>query len=115
MDLELRPVTAEEVPAFCRAEEVAFGVRLEPEDMSVIAPLIEPERSLAVFDRGRIVATAGALAMELTVPGLRSLPMAGVSWVGVHPTHRRRGLLRAMMRRQLDDIHAGSEVLAGLT
>jgi predicted acetyltransferase len=115
MDLEIRPVTADEVPAFCRAEELAFGVQLDPEDLGWFAAMIEPERSLAVFDQGRIVATAGALSMELTVPGSRSLPMAGVSWVGVHPTHRRRGLLRAMMRRQLDDLHAGSQVLAGLT
>jgi GNAT superfamily N-acetyltransferase len=41
---------------------------------------------------------------ELTVPGLALVPAAGVTAVGVLPTHRRRGLLSRMMRRQLDDV-----------
>ena len=32
--------------------------------------------------------------------------------VGTFPTHRRRGVLRAMMRAQLDDVHARGEPLA---
>ena len=38
----------------------------------------------------------------MTVPGA-TVPTAGVTVVGVLPTHRRRGILTAMMRRQLDD------------
>jgi predicted acetyltransferase len=34
--------------------------------------------------------------------------------VGVRPTHRRRGLLTAMMRRQLEDIRAAGEPVAAL-
>jgi predicted acetyltransferase len=51
--------------------------------------------------------------MALAVPGAE-LPMAGVTMVGVHPTHRRRGILREMMRQQLDAIHERGEPLAGL-
>jgi predicted acetyltransferase len=40
----------------------------------------------------------------MTVPGA-VLPCAGVTWVTVSPTHRRRGVLTAMMRRQLDELH----------
>ena len=32
--------------------------------------------------------------------------MAGITWVTVAPTHRRRGVLTAIMRRQLDETHA---------
>ena len=32
------------------------------------------------------------------------VPMAGVTMVSVHPTHRRRGLLVRMMEEQLDDV-----------
>ena len=39
---------------------------------------------------------------------------AGVTVVGVYPTHRRRGVLRAMMRAQIDDIHARGEPIAAL-
>jgi predicted acetyltransferase len=49
-----------------------------------------------------IVAGAGAFPFEMTVPG-GTVPTAGVTVVGVLPTHRRRGILTAMMRRQLDD------------
>src|SRR4029453_5268637 len=37
---------------------------------------------------------------------------AGVTVVGTYPTHRRRGVLRALMRAQLDDVHERGEPLA---
>jgi predicted acetyltransferase len=54
------------------------------------------ERMHAAFKDGHIVGGAGAFPFELSVPG-GSLPCAGVTAVGVHPTHRRRGVLRSMM------------------
>jgi predicted acetyltransferase len=68
-------------------------------------------RSLAVFENSSIRATAGAFSFQMTVPG-GALPTAGVSRVTVLPTHRRRGLLTGLMRRQLDDIHERGEPLA---
>ncbi len=73
--------------------------------------VLEPERTLATFDDSTMVATAGAFSFTLTVPGGESRA-AGVSVVGVLPSHRRRGLLRSMMRRQLDDIRNRGEPLA---
>jgi predicted acetyltransferase len=55
-----------------------------------------------------------SFALELTVPGQVQLPMAGVSYVAVHPLRRRRGVMRALMRFQLDDLHARGVPLAGL-
>ena len=43
------------------------------------------------------------------------MPTAGVTWVGVMPSHRRRGILRQLMTRQLDDIAERGEPLAALT
>jgi predicted acetyltransferase len=40
--------------------------------------------------------------------------MAGVTAVGVQPTHRRRGILTQMMRKQLDDVRDRGEPVAGL-
>jgi predicted acetyltransferase len=115
MDFEIRPVTEDEVPLFLRTEHTAFGIHLEDEDLQWVRLVFEPERSLGVFDAGRLVATAGVVTQALTVPGNRSVPMAGVSWVSVQPTHRRRGILRQLMRRQLDDLHEAGEALVGLT
>lgn len=61
-----------------------------------------------------MVATAGILSYEMTVPGGGSLPCGGVTRVSVRSTHRRRGLLTAMMRRQLNDMHERGEPLAAL-
>jgi len=66
-----------------------------------------------VFDGRQVVGTAGIFSYQMAVPG-GSLPCGGVTRVGVAATHRRRGLLRAMMRRQLDDMHQRSEPLAAL-
>jgi predicted acetyltransferase len=48
------------------------------------------------------------------MPGGGSAPCAGLTSVGVLPTRRRRGLLRALMRRQLDDAVARGEVVSAL-
>jgi predicted acetyltransferase len=71
------------------------------------------ERMHAAFEDSQIVGGAGAFPFELSVPG-GSLPCAGVTAVGVHPTHRRRGVLRAMMDAQLRDVHERGEPIAAL-
>ena len=115
MDFELRPVADDEVGSFLRCSESSFGIQLDDEGIEVEAEAVEVDRTLAVFDRTSMVATAGAFSFQLMLPGLRTAPAAGVSYVGVQPTHRRRGLLRAMMRRQLDDVRHRGEALAVLT
>src|ERR687898_3624613 len=71
------------------------------------------ERMHAAFDGERIVGGAGAFPFELTVPG-GTVRCGGVTVVGVLPTHRRRGILTAMMRAQLDDIRERGEPVAAL-
>jgi predicted acetyltransferase len=113
MDVEIRPVTPEQFEDYARSTDRAFGHQPTPEELENERKVFEPERSLAVFEGDRIVGTTGAFSLELTVPG-GTLPMAGVTMVGVAPTHRRRGLLTMMMRRQLDDVREKGEPLAGL-
>src|SRR5215475_5347450 len=71
------------------------------------------ERMHAAWEDGQIVGGAGAFPFELSVPG-GSLPCAGITAVGVHPTHRRRGVLRSMMDAQLRDVHERGEPIAAL-
>jgi predicted acetyltransferase len=68
----------------------------------------------AAFEGDEIVGGAGAFPFELSVPGGGSLPCGGITAVGVHPTHRRRGVLRAMMDAQLRDVHERGEPIAAL-
>ncbi|WP_141204959.1 GNAT family N-acetyltransferase [Streptomyces griseorubiginosus] len=94
----------------------AFGGIPEPaEEREVFRDLTEIDRSLGVWDDGRCVGTAGAFSFRLTVPGGASVPTAGVTMVSVAATHRRRGVLTSMMRRQLDDVRSWGEPLAVLT
>jgi predicted acetyltransferase len=71
------------------------------------------ERLHACWDGDRIVGGAGAFPFRLSVPG-GDVPCAGVTVVGVLPTHRRRGILTAMMRAQLEDVRERGEPVAAL-
>ncbi|WP_089012950.1 GNAT family N-acetyltransferase [Micromonospora inositola] len=93
---------------------LAFHVGLDPELLEVERGIFEPERGLLVRDGTTAVAYAAAFTRELGVPGA-SVPAAHVTGVSVAPTHRRRGLLTALMRRQLREIRdAGREPVAVL-
>ncbi len=96
--------------------ERAFGgPRESPEERAMWRDLTECERSLAAWDGDELVGTSGAFSFRLSVPGGSLVPTAGVTCVGVRSTHRRRGVLTAMMRRQLDDVRGWGEPLAVLT
>jgi predicted acetyltransferase len=92
----------------------AFGGTLPTdEELAASKETLEFDRTLAVFDGRQVVGTAGIFSYQMAVPG-GSLACGGVTRVGVAATHRRRGLLTAMMRRQVDDMHQRGEPLAAL-
>jgi predicted acetyltransferase len=69
----------------------------------------------------RLVGVYTVFSLGLSTPdgpdgaGTRRVPMAGLSWVGVDPAHRRRGVLRAMIRDHLHGLHEqGLEAVSGL-
>jgi predicted acetyltransferase len=111
----IRPVSSEEFDAFHTVDTHAFhGSPLSPEDRQLVTARLEFDRSLAAFDGATLVGTAGAYSFQLTVPGSQALPAAGVTWVAVLPSHRRRGVLTSLMRRQLADVRDRGEPLAVL-
>jgi predicted acetyltransferase len=86
-----------------------FGQNPPPGDtLKHFVRILPPERVHAAFEGDRAVAGSGVFAFDLTVPG-GQVSAAGLTIVGVLPTHRRRGLLRAMMRSQIDAAHARGE------
>jgi predicted acetyltransferase len=111
----IRPVSSEEFDAFHTVDMHAFhGSPLSPEERQLVLSHLEFDRSLAAFDGDTPVGTAGAYTFQLTVPGFAALPAAGVTWVSVLPSHRRRGVLSSLMRRQLADVRDRGEPLAVL-
>jgi len=90
-----------------------FGSERNLERAERFTKVLPLERMHAAFDGDRIVGGAGAFPFQLTVPG-GPVSCGGVTVVGVLPTHRRRGVLTAMMRTQLEDIRARGEPIAAL-
>jgi predicted acetyltransferase len=110
----IRPADDAELPAFSNVALRAFNSSWPLDELLELDRLVsEPERSLAAFDGDQIVGTTVAYSFGLTVPG-GSVSAAGVSSVAVLPSHRRRGILSAMMRRQLTDVAQGPEPVAAL-
>ncbi|WP_112246611.1 GNAT family N-acetyltransferase [Kribbella monticola] len=72
--------------------------------------LFEPERALVATDGEHIVGTTKALTRDLSVPGA-VVPAAHVTGVGVRATHRRRGVMSALIGRQLREIPEAIAVL----
>ncbi len=116
--LTMRPIEADELPAFGAFIQGVFLSDVHDDEIELDRRLVEPARTLAVFDtsgsgapisnRSTPVASTAIFSRELTVPG-GPIPAAAVTAVAVAPTHRRQGLLAAMMRRQLDELHDTSQ------
>ena len=112
--LDVRPCESvdEFVTAFLAIGQY-FGAEPNEERAERWLKNFELARMHAAREDGSIVGGAGAFTFDMSVPGA-SAPCAGVTIVGVYPTHRRRGALRAMMRAQLDDARERGESIAAL-
>jgi predicted acetyltransferase len=111
--IEIRPARPEEFPAVIAPIMHYFGRSPSPEFAERFGPMLPADRIHVAFEDGEVVGSGGAFPFEIGVPGgLASA--AGTTLVGVLPTHRRRGILRGLMRAQLDDVHERGEPLAYL-
>ena len=116
----IRPISDDEYAAFRRVHDHSFNSGPAPAARwPRLRRQFEAERSLAAFDPGLpagagLVGTTGVYSFQMAVPGA-VFPVAGVTAVSVLPTHRRRGILRSLMSRQIADIAArGEEPIAAL-
>ena len=111
---EIRPIAEDEFDAFHAVDQHAFqGSPPAADERPKILSLFEFDRSLAAFDGGVPVGIAGAFSFRMRIPGAVA-PVAGVSWVAVLPSHRRRRILTQLMRRQLSDVRERGEAIAVL-
>jgi predicted acetyltransferase len=115
MELELRPISSDELPAYKRADEYGFSHRQEDEPDRDGWAGAELDRTVAVFEGDEVVGTGRNYSLDLTLPGGVTIPTGAVSWISVRPTHRRRGILRAMMTYLLDECAARGECVSMLT
>jgi predicted acetyltransferase len=111
--LEIRAPQTDELDAIVDLSELVFHERLSDAERARRRALLESAPSVSAFDGGELVGNVTAYPFELSIPG-GALPCAGISLAGVRPTHRRRGLLTALLERQLDDALGAGRPLAGL-
>lgn len=101
----LRRATADDLPAIAVTDGRAFGFEHSDADVEDFRPLFDPRRFVLACDPGdgTIVGNSGSFPFDLTLPGGATMAVEGVTWVAVSATHRRRGILRAMM----EELHHG--------
>jgi predicted acetyltransferase len=74
----------------------------------------ELQMRIAAFEGDQIVGTAGSWTFATTTPGGVAVDTEGLTIVAVLPTHRRRGVLRELMRHHLDEARARGKSVASL-
>ena len=114
MAIKIRLIEPDEYEAWSRTISTAFGEDLTPEELAFYRITLEFERTWAAFEGKAIVGCASAYSFRLAIPG-GEVPAAGVTAIGVLPSHRRRGILRKMLRVIEDDCRARGEPVAILT
>ncbi|MER5262810.1 GNAT family N-acetyltransferase [Actinosynnema sp. NPDC002837] len=115
MALNLRTLTADDLPEFQRVVNSAFLFDSVEDQLERWRGLFEPDRHHAVFDGDELIGGGGIQTREITLPGAGPVPVAAVTSVGVKPGHRRRGVLTRVMRAQLHGMHEeGAEAIAAL-
>jgi predicted acetyltransferase len=114
MDIEIRRIGAEHYEEFLRMLFSSFSEQHREDIVEAERPIFATSRTHSAFDGDAMVGSTSAAPFELTVPGGGFVPCAGITSVGVLPTHRRRGVLRQLMRTQLDDIREQGQLVAYL-
>ncbi|MDF3300346.1 GNAT family N-acetyltransferase [Streptomyces tropicalis] len=123
-DLDVRPVTEAEHPAWIRTLHTGF---LRPPKVSAAevagrGAALASSRTLGAFDAGAprvggaapVVATFRSFDQELTAVGGTPVPANAITNVSVAATHRRRGLLTRMMTQDLAAAKERGDVVATL-
>ncbi|MGI8774179.1 MAG: GNAT family N-acetyltransferase [Actinomycetota bacterium] len=112
MELTVRAcANPEEAAAAIRACEVAFGWGVSEQDMAMWQTIFEHDRIFGVYSEDLLVGAGANYSFELTIPG-GSLPTAGVTLIGVKPSHRRKGALRKIIAALHADAEQRGEPLA---
>jgi predicted acetyltransferase len=121
LEYALVPHDGEPFDAFLHAVSRGFlDAAPTPEQVEDSRSALRDRRLTGVFDAGGRhpevpVGTVDSWITELTTEPGRTVPMWAISAVTVAPTHRRRGIARAMLTGELRTAAAAGMALAGLT
>lgn len=114
MTITIRPTTRDEDAALMRPIAVAFGLEVLQARIDRLRAIPEMQMRLGAFDGDALVGSAGSWSFAMTTPGGVAVDAEGLTIVAVLPTHRRRGILRELMRHHLDEARARGKSIAAL-
>jgi predicted acetyltransferase len=101
-EFALRRATEKDLPAVAGADGRGFGVHYSEAELDDLRTWLDMDTFLLAVDPvdDAVLGVTGSFDFAMTMPGGSSLPIAGVTWVSVALTHRRRGILRALLAEQ---------------
>ncbi len=112
-DVTVRTLSEADAEAVFDVDLWAFGFDPQYSDEDEARRYLEWDRVAGAYlpdgDGERLGGVNAVLSLHLPVPGGAGVPAGGLTWVGVHPELRRRGLLKAMMRHHLDAVRDRGE------
>lgn len=114
-DVDIRPVAEHERrQALDLLRTALLSGPVSDDNFAAGLASFEDSDTLAAWDGDTCVGHVAAFRFDTTVPGGSLVKTAGVTRVGVLPTHTRRGLLSQMMHRLLLESHDRGNVIATL-
>ena len=112
MAVEIRTIVEEELQQYVGAVNRGFGGDMITGELERVRDVIGLNRTHAAFDGDRIVGTIAAYSFDMAVPGAVDVKTAGLTRVTVAATHRRQGILNAMMAAHIGDAVDNDEPLS---
>ena len=120
MSVSIVPLTVADRQRLLNVDLAAFFFDPSANPVDIVTSHFDWSRTFGAThdDAGGLAGIYTSYDMSVTAPGpldaLASVPMAGLSWVSVHPDHRRRGVLSQMIAHHFAQLHEQGVALSGL-
>jgi predicted acetyltransferase len=120
MTISIVPLTAADRQRLLAVDLAAFFFDPNAYPVDIVTSHFDWARTFGASREGsdELAGIYTSYDMAVTAPGpldtLAQVPMAGLSWVSVHPDHRRRGVLRQMITHHFSRLHEQGVALSGL-
>jgi len=113
MTVEIRTCKEDEFAAGINPIWQYFGVDPKEELYANYRRILPADHITAAFDGKEVVGSTSSYPFQMTIPG-GPVATAGITLVGVRPTHRRQGILSKLMKQLLEGAHGRGEPIAAL-
>jgi predicted acetyltransferase len=112
MDYEIRYARPDEWSAVAELDGASFGFHYSDDERADAELDLDPKRIMIATTGDAVIGISAELPFAMLAPGGADVPVVGLSWVSVELTHRRQGVLRAMLEKQLrEQAAAGATAL----